>query len=214
MNNFIKKLREKGLKKKIDQFVDTFGAKIDTNIEELNQNNKQKVLNDRKIYKKLVELLSKKYILPEKDVDCVKVFSCLKQDKLEDAIKNMIHIDASTFLNKLPHYNFNNMYNNLSFTYKDKLINKYKDLQNEAKLCLEGKKFIGSIYPDILNTCTMSFNGKVVSNIPNGLNYHGEPNYALCSIDPSLLTPATIEIMTQDILTQYQEKFSERYKLI
>lgn len=196
MNNFIKKLREKGLKKKIDQFVDTFGAKIDTNIEELNQNNKQKVLNDRKIYKNLVELLSKKYILPEKDVDWGKVFSCLKQDKLEDAIKNMIHIDASTFLNKLPHYNFNNMYNNLSFTYKDKLINKYKDLQNEAKLCLEGKKFIGSIYPDILNTCTMSFNGQIVS------------------IDPSVLTPATIEIMTQDILTQYQEKFSGKYKLI
>ena len=60
----------------------------------------------------------------------------------------------------------------------------------------------------------MSFNGKVVSNIPNGLNYHGEPISGLCSADPSLLTPATIEIMTQDILTQYQEKFSGKYKLI
>lgn len=153
--------KNKVLKDKINQFIDTFEDKLDTNIEELNQNNKQKVLNDRKIYKNLVELLSKKYILPEKDVDWSKVFSYLEQDKLEDAIKNMVCIDASTFLNKLPHYNFNNMYNNLSFTYKDKLINKYKDFQNEAKLCLEGEKFIGSIYPDVLDTCTMYLMGKL-----------------------------------------------------
>ena len=94
MNNFIKKLREKGLKKKIDQFVDTFGAKIDTNIEELNQNNKQKVLNDRKIYKNLVELLSKKYILPEKDK--------LRASELEERINSVLsgdnNVDVCTLL--------------------------------------------------------------------------------------------------------------------
>ena len=57
----------KVLKDKINQFIDTFEDKLDTNVDLVNQKAKENVLNDRKIYNYLVELAGlkqKKYILP------------------------------------------------------------------------------------------------------------------------------------------------------
>lgn len=126
-----KNKKNKMLKDKINQFIDTFEDKLDTNVDLVNQKAKENVLNDRKIYNYLVELAGlkqKKYILPNDFNNIQSIFIDLREDKVEQAKSKMFCIKAH-----LVFYNtsFDTFYDGLTFKYKNKLIEHYKNIKNE-----------------------------------------------------------------------------------
>lgn len=199
MNNFIKKLREKGLKKKINQFVDTFEDKLDTNVDLVNQKAKENVLNDRKIYNYLVELAGlkqEKYILPNDFNKIQSIFIDLREDKVEQAKSKMVYTNIHSMFYSI---NFDTFYEGLTFKYKNKLIEHYKNIKNE----LFSKGFINPYFTNtssninditnIDNTISISSTDLIEAGfIPNGRNKDGYLMYAYK--DPITDTFITIAI--------------------
>ncbi len=130
------------LKDKINQFINTFEDKLDTNVDLVNQKAKENVLNDRKIYNYLVELAGKnqvRYILPNDFNKIQSIFIDLRLNKIEQAKRKMEYID--TYIN-FYNIDFDTFYNGLSFKYKDKLIRHYKNIRDNACPNITGTNLI------------------------------------------------------------------------
>ena len=126
-----KNKKNKILKDKINQFINTFEDKLDTNVDLVNQKAKENVLNDRKIYNYLVELAGleqEKYILPNDFNDIQSIFIDLREDKIKQAKSKMVYTNTHSVFYSI---NFDTFYNGLTFKYKNKLIEHYKNIKNE-----------------------------------------------------------------------------------
>ena len=201
-----KNKKNKILKDKINQFINTFEDKLDTNVDLVNQKAKENVLNDRKIYNYLVELAGlerEKYILPNDFNNIQSIFIDLREDKVKQAKSKMVcAITHSVFCN----INFDTFYDGLIFKYKNKLIEHYKSIKNE----LFGKDFIRPYFtsasPSIngtmgIGSATYMGSGISISNtdlieagfIPSGKSSDGYNMYTYKDPSTDVLTTVTID---------------------
>lgn len=224
-----KNKKNKMLKDKINQFIDTFEDKLDTNVDLVNQKAKENVLNDRKIYNYLVELAGlkcKKYILPNDFNKIQNIFIDLREDKIEQAKSKMICTNAHSVFYSI---DFDTFYDGLAFKYKNKLIEHYKNIKNE----LFSKGFINPYFtsatPSINGTMgidsatyidsTISINNADLIEagfIPSGKSPDGYSTYTYNDPHTNVLTTVTIDsdghILDKQVYTQFYTLYENLYK--
>lgn len=188
-----KNKKNKILKDKINQFINTFEDKLDTNVDLVNQKAKENVLNDRKIYNYLVKLAGlkqKKYFLPNDFNRIQSIFIDLREDKIEQAKDKMVRANNHTSFYSV---NFDTFYDGLTFKYKNKLIEHYENIKAE----LLSKGFINpnftSLWQDINNAGTISIDS--IANINGTVNINGTIN-----IDSVTNIDGTITISNADLI--------------
>lgn len=181
------------IKCKLEAITNNLKADLNKNLDELNQNARENALNDRKIYKYLVELAGleqEKYILPNNFNNIQSIFIDLREDKVEQAKYKMVRTNNHTSFYSL---NFDTFYDGLTFKYKNKLIEHYKNIKNE----LFDKGFVNpnfiSIWQDINNAGTIG-----IDSIPN---INGTANITgTLGIDSATNIDSTISINNADLI--------------
>lgn len=221
--------KNKVLKDKINQFIDTFEDKLDTNVDLVNQKAKENVLNDRKIYNYLVELAGlkqKKYILPNDFNNIQNIFIDLREDKVEQAKNKMICENAHSVFCSI---NFDTFYDGLTFKYKNKLIEHYKNIK--AELLSKGfvNPYFTSASPSIngtmgIDSATYIGSAISISNtdlieagfIPSGKSSNGCNMYTYRDPATDVLTTVTIDsngqILDRQIYTPSYNLAKKIYK--
>ena len=232
-----KNKKNKVLKDKINQFINTFEDKLDTNVDLVNQKAKENVLNDRKIYNYLVELAGlkqKKYILPNDFNNIQSIFIDLREDKVEQAKSKMVCINAHLVFYST---NFDTFYDGLTFKYKNKLIEHYENIK--AELLSKGfiHPYFTSASPSIngtmgIDSATYMGSGISISNtdlieagfIPSGRSSDGYNMYTYKDPSTDVLTTVTIDfnghILDKQIYTPsynlaqnlYEDLYKDLYK--
>lgn len=154
------------IKCKLEAITNNLKADLNKNLDELNQKAKENVLNDRKIYNYLVELVGlkkEKYILPNDFNKIQNIFIDLREDKVKQAKGKMFRIN-----NHITFYilNFDTFYNGLTFKYKNKLIEHYKNIKAE----LLSKGFINPYF----TSASLNING--TANITGTLGIDSATN--------------------------------------